>query len=114
MKLIPLLASAAVFPLALAAGEARATPPDAEAAGRGERAFYRYCISCHGVGGDGTGPTADWLDPRPRVLTSGIFKYRSTPSGELPTDADLLRTITNGVHSTYMPHWAAMTEIERR
>jgi cytochrome c oxidase cbb3-type subunit 2 len=48
------------------------------------------------------------------VLTSGIFKFRSTPSGELPTDGDLFRTISNGVHGTYMPHWVAMSEIERR
>jgi cytochrome c oxidase cbb3-type subunit 2 len=106
-------ALSAALALALCAGPARATPPDARAAARGEKVFFRYCISCHGVGGDGSGPTADWLDPRPRVLTSGIFKFRSTPSGELPTDADLYRTITNGVHGTYMPHWAAMSEIER-
>jgi cytochrome c oxidase cbb3-type subunit I/II len=111
-----LLVAAGVPALAVAlaaAGIARATPPDAAAAGRGKKAFDRYCISCHGVQGDGRGPTADWVDPRPRVLTSGIFKFRSTPSGSLPTDADILRTITNGLHTTFMPRWAPLTRIER-
>ena len=57
---------------------------------------------------------ATWVDPKPRVLTSGIFKFRSTPSGSLPTDADILRTITNGLHTTFMPRWAPTTPIERR
>ncbi len=96
-----------------AAGTARATPPDPASAARGKKAFDRYCISCHGVAGDGRGPTADWIDPKPRVLTSGIFKFRSTPSGTLPTDADILRTVTNGLHTTNMPRWAAITVLER-
>jgi cytochrome c oxidase cbb3-type subunit I/II len=92
------------------------TPPtgaQVQAAARGRKAFDRYCVSCHGVEGDGRGPSAEWLDPRPRVLTSGIFKFRSTPSGALPTDADLLRTITNGLHTTFMPRWAPTTARER-
>src|SRR6266545_203400 len=105
---------AALATALLGAASARATPPDRAAIGRGEKAFDRYCISCHGVDGDGRGPTADWIDPRPRILTSGVFKFRSTPSGELPTDADLERTITNGLHLTYMPRWAPITEVERR
>src|SRR6266545_4173826 len=104
---------AALATALLGAASARATPPDRAAAGRGEKAFDRYCISCHGVDGDGRGPTADWIDPRPRILTSGVFKFRSTPSGALPTDADLLRTITNGLHGTYMPRWAPLTSRER-
>jgi mono/diheme cytochrome c family protein len=50
--------------LALAA-PALATPPDAAAAARGRKSFNRYCISCHGVEGDGRGPSGDWVDPRP-------------------------------------------------
>jgi mono/diheme cytochrome c family protein len=96
------------------AGAAFATPAVPDAAARGHKAFDRYCISCHGVDGDGRGPSAEWLDPRPRVLTSGTFKFRSTPSGELPTDEDLHETIANGLHHTYMPRWAPITEREQR
>jgi mono/diheme cytochrome c family protein len=110
-------AAAAALAVALAvlvaAATAAATPPPADAVARGRKVFDRYCISCHGVEGDGRGPTADWIDPRPRVLTSGTFKFRSTPSGELPTDADIFRTVTNGLHLTYMPRWAATHPMER-
>jgi len=95
------------------AGSGQPAPPSPAAVARGRKAFDRYCISCHGLEGDGRGPTADWIDPRPRVLTSGTFKFRSTPSGELPTDADILRTITNGLHGAYMPRWAPITARER-
>ncbi len=93
---------------------ALATPANAEAASRGAKAYGRYCVSCHGEHGDGRGPSADWIDPRPRILTSGTFKFRSTPAGELPTDEDVFHTITNGLHHTNMPHWDAATEMERR
>ncbi|GEJ56793.1 c-type cytochrome [Anaeromyxobacter diazotrophicus] len=100
--------------LLAAVASASATPPDPARAGRGRHAYDRYCISCHGVDGDGRGPSADWIDPQPRDFTSGTFKFRSTPSGTLPTDADLYRTITNGLHRTFMPRWEPITELERR
>jgi mono/diheme cytochrome c family protein len=90
-----------------------ATPADPAAVPSGAKAYYKYCVSCHGVEGDGRGPSADYLDPRPRNFQSGIFKFRSTPSGELPTDADMLRTIQNGLHGTYMPTWRALTSREQ-
>jgi mono/diheme cytochrome c family protein len=111
-----LLAAGAGLALAFAlvmAAAATATPPSPDAVARGRKVFDRYCISCHGVAGDGRGPTADWVEPRPRVLTSGTFKFRSTPTGELPTDADILRTVTNGLHLTFMPRWAPLHPLER-
>lgn len=39
---------------------------------------------------------------RPRDFRSGIFKFRSTPSGSLPTDEDLFWTITRGLRWTGM------------
>jgi len=106
------LAVAATLVLVFASA-ARATPPDPKRAARGMAAYHRYCISCHGVRGDGAGPTAQFVDPMPRDFTMGTFKFRSTPSGTLPTDADIHRTITNGLHTTYMPRWEAANEIER-
>jgi cytochrome c oxidase cbb3-type subunit 2 len=99
---------------ALAAGAACATTPDAGRAARGRAAYDRYCTSCHGVRGDGAGPSAAFLDPAPRDFTSGTYKFRSTPSGTLPTDADLLRTLGTGLHGTFMPRWAALSELERK
>jgi cytochrome c oxidase cbb3-type subunit 2 len=100
--------------VALNSAPAGATPPDAQAAARGRKSYDRYCISCHGLHGDGGGPSAPWIDPMPRDFTSGTFKFRSTPSGSLPTDEDIYRTLTNGLHTTFMPRWAPLTERERR
>jgi DMSO reductase family type II enzyme heme b subunit len=52
--------------------------------------------------GDGGGPAADFLDPRPRDFTLGTFKFRSTQSGELPLDVDLFRTVSRGLSGTAM------------
>lgn len=81
---------------------------DAELARRGNGVFDRFCISCHGERGDGRGKSAAWLNPKPRDFTGGVFKFRSTPSGALPTSDDLLRTLTRGIHSTNMPSWGAL------
>ena len=72
------------------------------------------CASCHGLRGDGNGETAATLDPKPRNFTAGVYKFRSTPSGQLPTDEDLLRTITVGVAGTSMDGYAGMPEGDRR
>jgi len=74
----------------------------------GEAAFPRYCNGCHGVRGDGKGTLAPYLDPKPRDYTMGIFKCRSTPSGTLPTDADLFNTMTRGFVTAAMPPWAPL------
>jgi cytochrome c553 len=65
---------------------------------------YRcYCAGCHGNLGDGEGENAIWLDPKPRNFTLAQFKCRSTPTGSLPTDADLYDTVGRGVQSSNMP-----------
>jgi mono/diheme cytochrome c family protein len=69
----------------------------------GRDIFAMACIQCHGAGGAGDGSVGATLSPRrapqPRDLTAEPFKFRSTPSGSLPTTADLLRTITEGVRA---------------
>jgi mono/diheme cytochrome c family protein len=79
---------------------------------RGRELYQRYCVGCHGESGNGKGPGAWFLDPKPRDFTRGVFKFRSTPSGSLPTDADLMRTLREGVHGTSMPSWRALPESE--
>jgi mono/diheme cytochrome c family protein len=77
---------------------------------RGRGVYQRFCLSCHGERGDGRGVSAEWLNPRPRDFTRGIFKFRSTPSGSLPTTEDLLRTLRRGLHHTTMPSWEVIGE----
>jgi cytochrome c oxidase cbb3-type subunit I/II len=71
----------------------------------GKEVYERRCVGCHGVHGDGNGPAATFMyKQRPRNFTQGVFKFRLT-EGSLPTDGDLLRTITRGVRGTAMPPW---------
>jgi cytochrome c oxidase cbb3-type subunit I/II len=102
------LASWLAFPSAAAAADDKPVPIDEALAKKGEVVYARWCVSCHGQLGDGRGYSAQWLEPRPRDFTSGIFKCRSTPSGTLPTNDDLIRTLTVGLYHTYMPPWAVI------
>ena len=74
--------------------------------------FREHCVHCHGVTGDGAGPTALFLNPYPRDYRMGIFKFKSTPKGAKPTHDDLLRILTNGVPGTAMPSFKTLTEGE--
>jgi cytochrome c oxidase cbb3-type subunit 2 len=77
-----------------------------------EKLYQRHCTACHGEKGDGDGPAAYLLSPKPRDFTSGVYKFRSTPSGSPPTDQDLLRTLKHGINGTSMPAWDRLSEKE--
>lgn len=79
---------------------------------RGAVLYERHCTPCHGAKADGQGPAAYLLSPKPRDFTSGLYKFRSTPSGSLPTDADILRTLKHGVPGTAMPAWDRLPEAD--
>ena len=72
---------------------------------KGKIIFGKNCSRCHGDKGDGKGPVGNFLNPRPRDFTKGKFKFRTTPSGKLPTDQNLFKTIYNGIPGTGMPTW---------
>src|ERR1700730_16546161 len=76
--------------------------------------YQRYCLSCHGDKGNGQGEFAEWISPKPRDYRQGTYKWRSTPSESLPTDADLERVLMNGLYGTYMPTWYAIGHRQRR
>ncbi|MEE9534882.1 MAG: c-type cytochrome [Acidimicrobiia bacterium] len=80
----------------------------------GREVYEDRCWFCHGEEGDGEGPVAPYLFPRPRDFTVGSYKLRTTQSGELPLDEDLFRTITLGIPGTAMPGWEShLTDEER-
>lgn len=79
----------------------------------GETLFKKQCAVCHGTEGKGDGPAVDFLFPKPRNFTTGVFKIRSTPSGSPPTDQNLFSTITNGMPGSAMPGFAFLSERER-
>ena len=78
----------------------------------GRSVYERDCIGCHGPSGDGQGPAAKFLSPKPRDFTKGIFKFAGVPAGDLPHDSDLLRTLRSGLHGTSMPVWELMPQDE--
>jgi cytochrome c oxidase cbb3-type subunit 2 len=82
-------------------------------ASRGKQLYRRYCVGCHGRWGDGRGENAQWIDPKPRDFVTGTFKCRSTPTGALPTDEDLYKSVTRGFVNSNMPSWLALTEQQR-
>ncbi|GJL79328.1 MAG: hypothetical protein NPINA01_23170 [Nitrospinaceae bacterium] len=80
----------------------------------GKQVYKRRCQGCHGSKGDGNGPSARFLDPKPRDFTLGIYKFHSTPGiDSLPTDSDLFTTITHGLWGTAMPPWYSISDQER-
>lgn len=108
-----------VMPATLIAGALTLGPTKgpAQSAGvpaRGRQVYERYCIQCHGARGDGAGEVARWSQPKPRDFRQGVYKFRSTPYGSLPTTADLDRVIQNGLYGTYMPPFNAVSPRERR
>jgi mono/diheme cytochrome c family protein len=78
---------------------------------RGSVVYRRNCLHCHGLNGDGKGPTGLWVNPHPRDFRSGIFKYVSSSQDEgkrKPLREDLRRTLTNGIEGTSMPSFALL------
>jgi cytochrome c oxidase cbb3-type subunit 2 len=83
---------------------------------RGKLVYARRCGGCHGEQGDGKGVApADVLFTvaPPRDFTSGVDKFRLTPTGSVPLDSDLYRTITTGIRGTAMPPWFNLSEDDR-
>jgi mono/diheme cytochrome c family protein len=79
----------------------------------GSRLYRIHCLHCHGVSGDGRGPTAKWVNPHPRDYRPGLFKFQSVDQvvGESnlpPRRADLRRTLEQGVEGTSMPSFVVL------
>ena len=87
-------------PLAVFLTAAPATADD------GSTIYRERCAVCHGADGRGDGPAAALLEPRPRDFTTGRYKFRSTPTGTLPTLADAVATTSRGLRGTSMPGFA--------
>jgi mono/diheme cytochrome c family protein len=90
----------------LFAALAAAAPAQAQQADHpGKPVYDKWCAGCHGVDGQGQGDAAAWMLPRPRNFVQALYQIRSTRSGSLPTDADILHVIDVGMPGTAMPGW---------
>lgn len=103
--------------MAIVPSQYKKRPPENAATVKEGRALYdASCVFCHGTNGMGKGPVTFFLSretgPHPRDFTAGVYKFRSSLSGELPTDEDLYRTITRGI-SGFMPGFNGLKPEQR-
>ena len=87
-------------------------PVSSDERGRARGLYREHCAHCHGVTGDGAGPTASFLNPYPRDYRMGVFKFKSTPKGGKPTHEDLQDILTNGIPGTAMPSFKVLPNNE--
>ena len=73
----------------------------------GSRLYRRSCVQCHGLSGDGRGPTGPWLYPHPRDFRPGVYKL-AVGIGK-PTVDSLKHVIRTGVPGTSMPVFDAVS-----
>jgi len=82
----------------------------------GSRLYRIHCLHCHGMPGDGRGPTAFWVNPHPRDYRQGIFKFVSTSvgqgPGQKPRREDLMQVLRQGIDGTSMPSFNVLPDQE--
>lgn len=89
--------------LHLAAGPVRS-----DIVGRKNGLYREHCAHCHGISGDGMGPTAAFLNPYPRDYRPGKFKFKGTWRDARPAREDLTRILHQGIPGSSMPSFALL------
>ena len=82
----------------------------------GSRLYRLHCLHCHGLEGNGRGPTGPWLNPPPRDYRQGLFKYTSTnqeQNARKPRRDDILHVLAFGIEGTSMPSFNFLPVEER-
>jgi mono/diheme cytochrome c family protein len=83
----------------------------------GSKLYRLHCLQCHGLNGDGRGPTSKWVNPHPRDYRAGLFKFQSVDQVAdartlKPRRDDLFRTLHQGVEGTSMPSFNMLPDHE--
>jgi len=90
---------------------------------QGKKVYESRCIICHGDKGDGKGLVGIVYRYQkrglvqtifPRDFTTAVFRFRTTSTGCLPTDDDLLTIVTDGIPRAYMPSNADLSLNDRK
>jgi cytochrome c oxidase cbb3-type subunit 2 len=102
----------AVLVVAAVAARTVAAHADDDALARGRVLYAARCAICHGADGRGDGDGAYLLIRPPRNFRAARFRFVSTWE-HMPTDDDLLGTITRGLPGSQMPSFAALPEGDR-
>ncbi len=91
------------YPVAADTDYPKPPPATPKVLKRGKLMYNYVCAPCHGKSGLGIGPVSATVKVKPRDFTKGLFKFRSTVSGQLPTIEDLYQSVVSGFHTTAMP-----------
>jgi mono/diheme cytochrome c family protein len=84
---------------------------DEETLAEGSKVYRHQCLHCHGLEGNGRGPTGFWVNPHPRDYRQGSYKFTSSGQalGERkPRHEDLRHVITTGIEGTSMPSFGML------
>lgn len=95
----------ALFILAAASPASAQQALTPERAAKGKAVYEKRCAGCHGLTGQGDGPAADRLRPRPRDFKTSFYKFGDTVFGKLPLDAAIFRAVAEGLPGSSMPGW---------
>jgi len=79
----------------------------------GPQLYIHYCAACHGENGDGQGPAARFLYPKPRDFREGVF-HMVTSANRVASEADLMRVVERGMPGSAMFPMGHLSEAERR
>ena len=83
----------------------------ADALAAGSVLYKRHCVHCHGLTGNGRGPTGPFIYPYPRDFRQGLFKAVANPAGQgKPMVADLERVIRRGVPGSSMQAFTLLSD----
>jgi DMSO reductase family type II enzyme heme b subunit len=95
--------------------QGQVTTPTAQAAAAmtpGQKLYAQHCAGCHGLLGDGAGPAAAFLFPKPRNFRFGKFRLVSTENS-VPSPADLEAVLVRGMPGSSMPPWTHLSRQDR-
>ncbi len=73
---------------------------------QGKQLFATTCVACHGEKGDGSGPAAAALNPKPRNFVTETFRNGDKPE-------QIFKTIGDGIPGTGMAAFAYLAEGDR-
>ncbi len=88
------------------------TAPQQAKLALGRRLFQRHCAGCHGPSGDGQGPAARFLFPKPRNFRRAKFRIVTTEN-KVPSDEDLLHVISEGMPGSAMVPFRHLSKDQR-
>lgn len=92
--------------VAFAASHCNKRKKSEESLETGKNIYEANCAACHGINGEGDGPGAAALNPKPRNYRKDGFKYGSSLE-------EVKRTINEGIEGTAMPTWAEVLTDEQ-